>query len=217
MPPPAAASGGSDPAWTRPRPYDVVCLQNDRAYGSFAPTASGGWMGALFASRDLEAGELIAPYTGPLLTRAEAAASTSHYLFSARDARDRRRRVVIDGHPKHGNLAGFANYATHARANAEFVDAAGEGPAAAASSRRTNIQLRARAPIPAGTEIRVDYDRGVAGRPFYEQMLAEGATRASLTTAAYKRRRWAYPGGGACDLKEGRAAAGARCAPCRRQ
>eukprot|EP00966_Prymnesium_polylepis_P066343 1540135-Prymnesium_polylepis.1 len=42
--------------------------------------------------------------------------------MTAIDVQDRRRRVVIDGHPNFGNLVGFANYAAHRVANAVFED-----------------------------------------------------------------------------------------------
>lgn len=157
---------------------------NDRAYARFCQV-DGHRIGALFARRDLIDGEVISAYVGPILSRTDALRSTSAYLFSARDVRDRRRRVVIDGDPRHGNLAGYANYVVHTCANAEFVDAAAE---AKGDASHTNVLLRAREFIPRGTEIRADYDRGVAGRPFYNQMLADGISRRSLTSPSYKRK-----------------------------
>eukprot|EP00966_Prymnesium_polylepis_P035812 831562-Prymnesium_polylepis.1 len=42
--------------------------------------------------------------------------------MAAVSVQDKRRRVMIDGHPKFGNLAGFANYAANRVANADFED-----------------------------------------------------------------------------------------------
>ena len=80
------------------------------------------WMGGLVAIRDIPEGVMIARYSGKELaldTRVE-----SEYLMVATHTRDLRRRVVVDGHPQYGGLAGYANYTPHRHANAYFVDAA---------------------------------------------------------------------------------------------
>ena len=78
--------------------------------------------GGLFTKCALAPGGVISKYDGPLLTEAEADVSLSEYLMTAWSVQDKRRRVVIDGHPKFGNLAGFANYAANQVANADFED-----------------------------------------------------------------------------------------------
>jgi hypothetical protein len=75
--------------------------------------------------------------------------------------------VVIDGRPKFNNLAGFANYAAHRVANAVFEDQ-GKVTRPRSATCRTDVVLKAWARIAAGQEIRVDYDMGVAGKPFRE-------------------------------------------------
>lgn len=77
--------------------------------------------GALFARRPLEVGEILVRYTGPLLTHAQADASTSKYLMTAycQTRAGGTRRTTIDGQ---GELAGFANHADWDAANAFVVD-----------------------------------------------------------------------------------------------
>lgn len=173
----------------RPEALDRVILENEVAYASY--THSGGkWTGALFARKDIPKGALISEYAGRVLTKSEAEASESEYVMRATDVRDRRRRVDIDGAPdKYPNLAGYANFAPHRHANALFVDAAKY----AAPDRVTYVLLLAKTDIPEGVEIRVDYDRGVAGTPFFDQMLARGVDRQALVSHAYLARRWPYP------------------------
>eukprot|EP00966_Prymnesium_polylepis_P185832 4307752-Prymnesium_polylepis.1 len=94
--------------------------------------------------------------------------------MTAVSVQDKRRRVVIDGHPKVGNLAGFANYTANRVANADFEDR-GKATAPRGPSCRTNVVLKAKGRIAAGREIRMDYDMGVVGWPFRgEQMLKRG-------------------------------------------
>ena len=81
---------------------------------------------------------MIAKYEGALLTQEEADESSSEYLMTAVSVQDKRRRVVIDGHPKFGNLAGFANYAANRVANADFEDR-GKATAPRGPSCRTNV------------------------------------------------------------------------------
>ena len=78
--------------------------------------------GGLFTKCALAPGGVISKYDGPLLTEAEADVSSSEYLMTAWSVQDKRRRLVIDGHPRCGNLAGFANYAANRVANADFED-----------------------------------------------------------------------------------------------
>ena len=70
---------------------------------------------------------------------------------------------------KYGGIAGYANYAPHRVANAFFMDAAKEYREAGGQVHSTRILLMAGEAIEAGCEIRVDYDRGVAGVPFRAQ------------------------------------------------
>ena len=64
---------------------------------------------------------------------------------------------------------------------------------------RTDVVLKAWARITAGQEIRVDYDMGVAGKPFRAQMLKRGVAASELDEPGYMAVRWAYPGGGVPD------------------
>jgi len=105
---------------------------------------------------------------------------------------------VIDGHPKFGNLAGFANYAANQVANADFEDRGKRTARGWAGS--TNVVLKAKGHISAGREIRVDYDMGVVGRPFREQMIKRGVSEGELDGSGYTKVCWSYPGrGGAAE------------------
>jgi hypothetical protein len=175
----------------RPPLYDTVILENAKAYASYTKIG-GHWLGGLFTRKALTPGETIARYDGKLLTNTEADASASEYLMTAVDLKDRRKRIVIDGHPKYNNLAGYANYASDRVANVEFEDR-GRTKGASSATRRTDIVLKAKHHVPAGRELRVDYDMGVADRPFRTQMIAQGVAVADLDSSDYKRVQWVYP------------------------
>ena len=175
----------------RPDPYDTVILENPKAYASYTKIGEF-WMGGLFTRKALRPGEVIGRYEGKILTPQEADDSTSHYLMTAVDLRDRRRRVVIDGHPKYNNLVGYANYASNPVANAVFEDR-GRTKGASSSSRLTDIVLKSKHHIPTGRELRVDYDMGAVNRPFRKQMLSQGVAVTDLDSSEYKRVTWRYP------------------------
>ena len=179
---------------SRPAQFDVVLSENTAVYASYTDVG-GVWLGGLFAKRDLAPGEIIAKYEGAMLTSEEADASTSEYLMTAVDVRDRRRRIVIDGHPQFGNLAGYANYAANKVANAVFEDQGGVKRPRGAECR-TDVVLKAKVQVTAGQEVRVDYDMGVVSRPFRQQMIRRGVAESELDGPGYQAVRWAYPGGG---------------------
>ena len=187
-----ARAGGR--AKGRPEGFDVVLGENEVAYASYTDIG-GMWLGGLFAKRALEPGEVIAEYVGALLTAEEADESSSEYLMTAVDVHDKRRHVVIDGHPRHGNLAGFANYASDRVANADFEDR-GRATARGEGVPRTRVVLQAKVRVEEGREIRVDYDMGVVGRPFRAQMLRRGVAESELDGAGFAEVLWARPGGG---------------------
>ena len=160
----------------RPGEFNVVLGENEMAYASYT-SIGGGWLGGLFAKCALAPGDVIAKYDGPLLTEAEADVSLSEYLMTAWSVQDKRCRLVIDGHPKFGNLAGYANYAANQVANADFEDRGKRTARGWAGS--TNVVLKAKGHISAGREIRVDYDMittldYTVGRPFRTQMIKRG-------------------------------------------
>lgn len=74
----------------RPLTYDVCFGANELVYASYA-RVSGRWMGALFARVDLGAGVEVASDIGTVVSDDHA---SSHYVFSARDTKDLRRRVL---------------------------------------------------------------------------------------------------------------------------
>ena len=165
---------------SRPAQFDVVLSESTTVYASYTDVG-GVWLGGLFAKRDLAPGEIIAKYEGAMLTSEEADASTSEYLY----LRDRRRRVVIDGHPQFGNLAGYANYAANKVANAVFEDQGGVKRPRGAECR-TDVVLKAKVQVTAGQEVRVDYDMGVVSRPFRQQMIRRGVAKSELDGPGYQ-------------------------------
>ena len=150
-------------------------------------------MGGLIAARDIRKHTMIARYEGKETETTETI--QSDYLMVATDVRDMSRQVLIDGHPKYGGLAGYANYAPHKTANAYFEDAARAYKKKRGKKYNTYILLMAKEDIPAGTEIRTDYDNGVTGAPFRQKLIGEGVPAAALDAIHYKRVRWEQPRG----------------------
>ena len=143
----------------RPQEQDVLLGCNEWAYASYAQL-NGRWMGALFARQDIPAGGVIAEYRGPIMTEAHAREEPvdgNQYMLTARRIRDGR-MVTIDGTPTvgRGNLAGYANYASDGAANARLSDEAGAPPPGHVGP--TYVVIRAEVAVPAGTEVRIDYD-----------------------------------------------------------
>lgn len=176
----------------RPAPYDTILAENDNVYASYTHIG-GRWMGGLFAKRPLSRGQVLSRYTGREYYPASAADTVNDqsYMFSARMAQDGRKRVVIDGNPAFtpSNLAGYANYAEGAAANAYFIDRSKEAPPGA----NTFVVLEAAESIPQGAEIRVDYDVGSSAHPFRDQMLSLGVPQRALQGRGYLQRKWVYP------------------------
>jgi hypothetical protein len=153
---------------SRPQHLDIYLMQNDDVYASFTQI-DGQWIAALFAKRDFVRDSILCEYRGKHLNKEEADLSTSHYLMSARNPHDMRKRIVIDGDPKMSqNIAGYANYSKHSFANASFFDETKKGDVMPC------VQLKAKETIKRGTEVRVDYDRGSPAHPFRNQMISKG-------------------------------------------
>lgn len=174
----------------RPERYDVMLHHNAHAYASFTRIGNE-WMAGLFAAKNLQRGDLIAQYTGRIMTRDESQhVENQQYMFSARLVSDLRKRVVVDGNVNlYDNLAGYANYAQGSHANALFVDEARN----ASDDQVTSVVLRAGEAIPQGVEIRVDYDNDSSVNPFRDQLLAQGVPPEALRSSEYKRVRWVRP------------------------
>ena len=168
-----------------------IIVRNSKVYASY----TSGAMGALFALHSLRKGEIIVQYTGPLLSKKAADESSSQHLMTAykqsRKGADTVVRTVIDGR---GQLAGFANYAPWRHANAFALDIL---PTLLRMSTRqpspTALVLVAKRDIPAGQEIRFDYDKGTRRSEFYEMMRAAGVGEGALTSSAYLGTTWITP------------------------
>jgi len=117
-------------------------------------------MNGLFAYRDIEVGEILVQYTGPILTQKQANASSSDYLFDvfyrSREGADTVVRKTIDGR---GELAGYANHAPEHLANASAVDLM---PSIIDNNvyyqGRHALVFVAKSKIKRGTEIRFNYN-----------------------------------------------------------
>jgi hypothetical protein len=187
----------------RPLPQNRVLLQNGKVYSSFTRIGES-WMAALFTKEEVQAGEFLAQYTGRTLSPEEEEAEVARgneYLMGGRKIKKRpgEKNVVltIDGDPEHSaNIAGYANYSPQVNANANFEDW-GIGKKLSNKGYLTEFQhcvvLQAAHRIPAGREVRVDYDMGVGGHPFRDSMLKRGISKEALDDPTYKRVQWVYP------------------------
>jgi hypothetical protein len=170
----------------RPSQYNKIIQETDDVYASFTLVGDK-WIRGLFCKTDVPAFKIIGFYDGKSLTQIEADVSTSEYLMTARQNRDRRKKIVIDGNPDiYNNICGFANYSVNSIANATFEDTKHE-------SRETSVIMKTKEFIPAGCEIRVDYDLGQRSTPFLDSLISKGLSRAHFTSPAYKQHIWTYP------------------------
>lgn len=168
----------------RPGHLDVCLLENEVVYASHT-LLDMDWVGGLFSKWGIHKGSVLCEYTGSALTKEEENTSTSEYLMTARDPQDLRRRIVIDGDPrKYSNICGYANYSDNQYANSYFVDNTCKGG-------KCNIVLIASECIPAGTEIRVDYDMGSLVHPFRDMMMKKGIY--NDCKQEYKNIKWDFP------------------------
>ena len=168
----------------RPTHLNVCLYENDLVYASHTLLGKD-WVGGLFSKVDINKGSLIGEYTGKVLTKDEENTSVSMYLMTARNPQDLRRRLVIDGDPrKYLNICGYANYSDNQYANSYFVDKTCKGG-------KCNIELIASEFIPAGTEIRVDYDMGSSVHPFRDMMINYGIYEDCK--GEYKNIKWEFP------------------------
>tara|TARA_Y100001936_G_C16078279_1_gene675690 strand:- start:2139 stop:2663 length:525 start_codon:yes stop_codon:yes gene_type:complete len=168
----------------RPNEFDLCLIENDIVYASNT-VLNNQWVGGLFAKVDINEREVLCDYTGIILSPTEAKLSSSEYLFSVRDPKDMRRRKVVDGDPqKSSNIAAYANYSEHMYANAIFIDQT-------TKNATCKIVLVSKEFIPAGCEIRVDYDMGSSTHPFRDSMILKGIFDRNTS---YKETIWNYPG-----------------------
>lgn len=153
-------------------------------------------MGALFALRPFKKGEILAEFTGKILTQKAADESSSRHLITAykqtRAGADTAVDRVIDGR---GELAGFANYAPFDIANAFVLDIL---PTLLKRSvdqpSRTAVVLVAKQDIPKGQEIRYDYDINVDGdRQMYRMMRQSGVADEALRSRLFLGTTWIEP------------------------
>ena len=180
----------------RPDEHDVLIGVSNSVYASRTLIDSRWDQNALFAASTLSPGQVLGRYTGPILGANEVkrrVLAGAEYLMDARATRNANRFHVIDGEPTetNPNLPGRANYSSVPNArfeddcNFEFSDA---------HKGATNVLLIVAEAIPAGTEIRVDYDGDdQENRPYREMLLLAGVSLHDLDDPSYKCVRWEHP------------------------
>ena len=187
------------PTFQRTGIANRLIVRNSKVYAS--TLAPDGAINGLFAFRDIEEGEILVQYTGPILTQKEANASKSDYLFDlwyrSRAGADTVVRKTLDGW---GELAGFANHAPESIANAKSKDIL---PTIIDNdkylSRATRFGFNiAKTKIPKGIEIRFNYnaDQGFGGpsdSDMVRAMLSRGVTEQQLYSRAFLRTQYETP------------------------
>ena len=152
-------------------------------------------MNGLFAYRNISKGEIIAQYTGTVLSKRAAHDTNSDYLFQvfyrSRAGADTAVHKVIDGK---GQLAGFGNHAPDVIANAEAVDIL---PTIIKNgvpySGRHALVIVAKRNIPAGAEIRYDYNSNDDDVMVSMMMSKYGLTRSQIENGVWRTVRWVTP------------------------
>ena len=186
------------PTFQRTGIANRLIVRNSKVYAS--TLAPDGAINGLFAFRDIEEGEILVQYTGPILTQKEANASKSDYLFDlwyrSRDGADTVVRKTLDGW---GELAGFANHAPESLANAKSKDIL---PTIIDNDKyypeRHALVLIAKTKIPKGIEIRFNYnaDQGFGGpsdSDMVRAMYSRGVTEQQLYSRAFLRTQYETP------------------------
>jgi len=170
-----------------------MIVRNSKVYAS---TLNRGAINGLFAYRDIQVGEILVQYTGPILTQKEANASSSDYLFDlfvrSRPGADTVYQKTLDGY---GELAGFANHAPEHLANASAVDIL---PTIIDNNvyypHRHALVLVAKKHIPKGTEIRFPYNADQKGEgDMVRMMKKKGVTDDDLNNRAWLTTRYVTP------------------------
>ena len=121
-----------------------------------------------------------------------------HMMQRRRPGDEEEMTITIDGK---GELGGYANYADRRAANAivsdviRTVQAMEQGAEGALS---TAMIVVAAVDIPAGREVRWDYDHNT-GRPFRAAMIARGVTAEELDSPAYAAIVWAVADNAICQ------------------
>lgn len=134
------------------RPPGYTCKTEARQ-----STIPGAGLG-LFMLEEAKAGDRVAVYTGTPLTAAEAAHSTSPYLFQVN------KNLVLDAQdPTHANGRYINDGAVAGReVNARF--GAARFAVTCKETGRPYVSVRATRTIPAGTEVLASYGRGYWGK-----------------------------------------------------
>ena len=143
-------------------------------------------MDGMFTRKDVKRGDILCSYTGTQILGGAADPHDTQYLMHMmlrrRPGDEEEMVITIDGK---GELGGYANYAGRRAANAIVSDVirtvqAMEGDAGSGLS--TAMIVVAAVDIPAGREVRWDYDH-TTGRPFRTAMIARGITAEELDSS----------------------------------
>ena len=180
----------------RPAEHDVLLGVSHSVYASRTLIDARWDQNGLFAASALAPGQVVGQYTGPVLGADEVKRRVhlgAQYLMDARATRHTDKFHVIDGEPTEANpnLPGRANYSSVP--NARFEDDC-SFEFSDAHKGATNVLLIVTEEIPAGTEIRVDYDGDdQENRPYRKMLECAGVSLHNLDDPAYKWVQWEHP------------------------
>ena len=181
--------GGSDS-----RIHENIHRMNSKVYAARVTGAEDG----LFTRRAIRRGEILCQYTGADVPVGGDDPTDAQYLMHMlrrkRPNEDEEMVVTIDGR---GELGGYANYADRRVANAIVADVIRTVQArgdSAGDRLETAMVVIAAEDIPAGREVRWDYDHK-SGRPFRRAMLARGVPAEALDSRDYATVVWTIADG----------------------
>jgi hypothetical protein len=123
----------------------------------------------LVAYTNIKKGEYIVKYTGRHISGTGQGLKNKSYVMVLEDRR--KRTASIDGHPRHveSGIASSANYTPFVTANAMFFQESGEWD----QGDNPVAYIIAKRDIPAGQEIRVDYDATPSSSTHLEDIIAK--------------------------------------------
>ena len=174
---------------SRPQKYDNSKMYSDNVYVGWVRLLGlqPNWARGLIARRIIPKGMVIAEYTGKTSRTPNPA---SDYLLAATSTEG---NVVIDGDPKYGGIASYANYAPWSTSNSFFIDDLLSKRAVEPSYKGTYVILIAKHNIPSGQEIRCDYDTASMG-DYRDKLIIEQKVRPEeLDSNEYLYNKWTQP------------------------
>ena len=172
------------------RMHGNIHRMNSKVYAARVTAAEDG----LFTRRAVRRGDILCQYTGAHVPESgddpPDAQYLMHMLRRKQPDEDEEVTVTVDGR---GELGGYANYADWRVANAIVTDVIRTVQArgdSAGDRLETAMVVIAAEDIPAGREVRWDYDRQKSGRRFRRAMLERGVPAEALDSREYATAAW---------------------------